>query len=229
MAQVEHIADDRPAAGATGACRDAVLAGEADEVPDDQEVAREPHSADDAELVFEPGFHGSRPGCVAVAFFQAVRAQLTQISLGLLAARRRENGEVALLEVELDVDAVRDFLAPLDRVGELREQAIHVGRRADVVRASGLAFGVLPPTGFALLAGVDAEEHVVGVAIRLAEVMGVSRGHERDAELFRDPGGLRRALILEVEPVVLDLDVEVVLEDTWQTIRPAPGPSSVGP
>ena len=54
VAQVEHVAHDRAAAGAARRARDAVLAGEADEVPDDEEVAREAHPADDVELVFEP-------------------------------------------------------------------------------------------------------------------------------------------------------------------------------
>ena len=36
VAEVEHVADDRPAAGAAGGAGDAVLAGEADEVPHDR-------------------------------------------------------------------------------------------------------------------------------------------------------------------------------------------------
>ena len=54
VAQVEQVADQRPAGRAPGRAGDARLAGEADEVPDDQEVRGEPHPVDDAQLVLEP-------------------------------------------------------------------------------------------------------------------------------------------------------------------------------
>ena len=77
----------RPARRAAGAGRDAVLDGEADEVPDDEEVAGEAHPADDAEFVFEPVRGAASDGLVAVALVQARLAQLAQVVLGRLPAR----------------------------------------------------------------------------------------------------------------------------------------------
>ena len=57
-----------------------------------------------------------------------------------------------------------------------------------------------------------------------AEVVGVGRRHERHAELLGDVGRDRRALVLQVEAVVLDLDVEVVPEDLARTTSRASRP-----
>ena len=57
---------------------DAVRAGEADEVPDDQEVGGEPHGADHTELVVEPFQDGGRDG-MAVALLCPLDAQVAQV------------------------------------------------------------------------------------------------------------------------------------------------------
>ncbi len=74
MAQLQDIADDRPARGATRPGGDAPADGEADEIPSDEEIAGETHFADDREFVLQP-FLGRRhaglcfgPGVLAVAF-----------------------------------------------------------------------------------------------------------------------------------------------------------------
>ena len=103
---LQDVADEGAARRAAGAGGNAVLDGEAHEVADDEEVAGEAHPADDAQLVFEPVL--DRPARrVAVALAQPFVAEFAQVIFRLLVVRRREDGEVALLEVELDVDSRR--------------------------------------------------------------------------------------------------------------------------
>src|SRR5436190_634740 len=62
---------------AAGADRDAVLTGEADEVPDDQEVVREAHLLDRLQLELEPLAQLRRLAAVALA--HALLGQLSQV------------------------------------------------------------------------------------------------------------------------------------------------------
>ena len=55
VAQVQRVADQRADARAAGRGRDALRPGEADEVPDDQEVVGEAELVDDVQLAVEPG------------------------------------------------------------------------------------------------------------------------------------------------------------------------------
>ena len=48
--------------------------------------------------------------------------------------------------------------------------------------------------------------------------MGVAGRHERHADLFGDIDRNRRALVLQVDAVVLNLDEEVVLEDLGEPL-----------
>jgi hypothetical protein len=209
VAQLQDVADQRPAGRAAGAARDALLHREAHEVPDDQEVAGEAHPADDAQLVLQPVAHrlGRR---LAVALAQAGLAQLPQVRLRGLLRRRREDGEVALLEVQFDVAAVGDLLAAAHGLAVLGEEAVHLLRRPDVELVAAVAQPALVGAG---LACVDAQEHVVGGGVGLAQVVGVAGRHQRQAEPVGDGDGTRGALLLDVQAVVLDLDVEVVAED----------------
>ena len=138
MAQLQHVTDDRSTSGATRARRNVLRDGEADEVPHDQEIARETHAADDVQLMFEPGLRdfkarvGFRGSVGAIAFQKANLAQLAQVLLRRLFGRRREDGEVPFLEIELDVALVRDLLTSLDGGLVAREILVHLFRDSAV-------------------------------------------------------------------------------------------------
>ena len=149
---------------------------------------------------------------LAVPFRDAPFADFAEVIVRRLTFRRRENGKVPGLEVELDIDLVRDFLAARDGVFEAREEAVHVAGAADVIRVRHPAFGVLLPLRVPLLAGVDAEQNVVGLRVVAAEVVGVGRGHEGHAAFLGEVQRGRGAGVLEVDSVVLDFEVEVVAE-----------------
>src|SRR5262249_54531469 len=157
VAQVEHVADDGATRGTTSTGRDAVLAREAHEVPDDEEIAGKAHARDDAEFVLEPIAHRLRR-LLAIPLLQTCLAQFAQVLLAGLLRGRREHWEMPLLEVELNVDAVSDFLAALDRLLMPLEEGVHLVRAADIEHVAAIADAVFIA---AQLARVDAEEHIV--------------------------------------------------------------------
>src|SRR5207245_2845708 len=119
-----RVTGDRADAGATGAARNGRLAGEPDEVPHDQEVPGISHATDDVQFMLKPLDRELRRR-IAVALDQALPGQVTQVLLGGAPLRRGEDRKVALLEVELNVDAVGDLLAACHRLGVRGEATIH--------------------------------------------------------------------------------------------------------
>src|SRR5262249_48054545 len=81
VTQIEQVAAERAAGGPPGRAGDLALSGEADEVPDDEEVGGEAHAVDDRQLVLEPldGLRGRR---VAVALCKALLAEVVEKRLG---------------------------------------------------------------------------------------------------------------------------------------------------
>ena len=227
VAELEDVADQGAAGRAAGAGRDAVLQGEAHEVPDDEEIAGEAHPADDAQLVLQPVPRRLRR-VVAVALAQPLLAQLAQVVLRLLAVGRREDGEVPGLEVELESRSRRRFpgCARRRRRGSGKRR-VHLlgrrGRRTDRCRSAG------GWRRLQRLAGVDAQQHVVGRSVGLAQVVGVAGGHQRQAEPVGDVDGSLGAAALDVQAVVLNLDVEVLAEDAVEPCGQLASPRPSGP
>ena len=128
VGDAQRVRDQR--AGARAAARpdgDAVLLGPVDEVPDDEEVAREAHLLDDAQLEREPR-------AVAVGVELARRARCNSLEARARGPRRRARAKYAvgvvalghlelrqerLAELELDVAQLADARGVLDRLGDV--------------------------------------------------------------------------------------------------------------
>ena len=89
---------------ASGPDRDPLLARVADEVPHDQEVAREPHLLDDGELAGQPGLYGV-PGARIPALEPFV-GELVQIAVERVLTGDDVARQVELVEVECEVAAL---------------------------------------------------------------------------------------------------------------------------
>ena len=216
VAEVERIGDERTDAGATGGGGDVVLASVADEVPDDEEIVGEAQGVDDVELVVEPFDDWRGQFAIAeslrffgVAILQADDAEFAEIFGRRFAFGRREVGEVAFAEFELDVHAVGDQLALFERFVEAGEGGVHFGRAAEMelIGFHPHAVGV-----GAELAGVDAEHDVLGVGIFLIDVVGIAGGDEGDAHLAGDFDGAFHLAALDFDAVVLNFDEVAVAE-----------------
>src|SRR5438552_10452725 len=102
MAQLEDVADERAARRAASAGGDAVFPGEANEVPDDQEIAREAHAANDVELVFEPLQRFRLPGgAIAVAY--ALLTQFPQVNFRSFLRRGHEHRKMPAPKIKIDM------------------------------------------------------------------------------------------------------------------------------
>ena len=199
----------------TRADLDAVLLREADEVPDDQEVVRETHLLDRLQLELETVLELGRDG--SVALLQAFLAELGEVVERVAVVRGRELREPDLAELELDVQPLGDLEARAKRLRVVREVRSHLGGALEVELV-----GVELPAARVLqrVAGLDAEQRLVGPRVLVAEVVDVARCDERQTGLLGELGELRVDPRLLGEAGVLDLDVDVVAaEDLRQAVE----------
>ena len=194
---------------------DAVLAREADEVPDNQEVVREAHLLDRLQLELEALLKLGRDS--SVALLQAFFAELDEEVEGVAVVRRRELREPDLAQLQLDVQALRDLEARAEGLRIVREVLGHLGRGLEIE-----LIGVELPVVRVLqrVPGLDAEKRLVGPRVLVAEVVDVAGCDERKAGLSRELGEGRVDPRLLGKAGVLDLDVDVVAaEDLGQAIE----------
>ena len=136
--------------------------------------------------------------------------------LGLaLFFRRLEFREVIGLEIEGQVATLRDPGRVLQRPGEIGEKVRHLLRRFEIQ----LVGSKLEPFGIVdRFAGLDAEQHIMGVHILLVEVVAVVARHERYRE---PPAHVEQALVdrvLDVDAVVLHFQKKVPLAEEFQVL-----------
>ena len=213
----QRVRDDRSRRRAAAGRGDALLAGEAREVGHDEEVGGVAHRDDDAELVVEALPQGV--GHAAVASFEAALALGAQPRLDGVAVRDGEVREAQLTEGHREVRHLRDAAAVREGVGQVREEALHLGGALEVEL---LGLETQPVRCVEVGPGAHAEQHVVGLGLLAAHVVEVVRGHEREARVLRqaqqlgiEGALLGQAVILELEEeVVATKDVGVLTSDT---------------
>ena len=114
-----------------------------------------------------------------------------------------------LAQLQLQVDAVGDLLAAGDGVFQPGERGVHFLRAAQIEL---VALHPHPVRVGAELARVDAQQHVLRDGVLAANVMGVARGHERQAHPLRQVDRQLQRLPLHLQAVVLNLDEVAVAE-----------------
>ena len=196
----EPAAEPRP-----GPDADAVATGERDEVPDDQEVVGEPHLLDRLQL--EAQALGELGRDRFVALLQAFFAKLDEIVERLAAVRHREVRQQDPAQLDLDV-------APLGHLERAAQGVLVAGEveRHLLGRLEVEVLGVELPVIRVLqrVAGLDAQQRLVGARVGVAEVVHVAGRDGGQADLAGELGELREDPLLHVEVRVLQLDVDVV-------------------
>ena len=212
QATTEPAAEPRP--GPTGMPG---LAREADEIPHDQEVPGVLHLLDHGDFVDHAplvlvervaqgvarhqGLQPRQPGREALAH------HVLEVGVDGEAGRDVEVGQVVHARGEVDVDAIGDAHRVGQRVRELGEDLRHRLRRLQ----EELIAVIAQPVGVVhRLAGADAEQDVVRLVVVLAQVVHVVGAHHRQAEVAGDAGQAAVDDLLLVEPLVLQLEEEVV-------------------
>ncbi len=204
----ERVRHDRARGAAAARRLDPLLAGERDEVGDDQEVAGVAHRQDDPELVVEACLELRRDRPVPA--FEAALALLAEPRFGRMAIGHREMRDPQLAERQGQVGHLGDPAGVQDRVWLIGEERRHLGRRLDVevVRVE-----AHPVRRVEVVAGPDAQQDVVGLGLVLADVMEVVGHDERQPGLGREPQQLLVEPPLVGHPVILELEVEAVLAE----------------
>ncbi len=204
---VETVADHGACGAApAGTHGDARAPGVVHEIRDDEEVVGEPHLLDHVLLVMElvPVFL-----IVPVPLPVAVVAELLQVGEAVVSLRQLEFRQVVLAEGELQVAHLRDpggvLQGVLVDVGG--KQRRHLLLAAEVEVPGLVAHPVLIVDG---LAGLDAQQHVVGLRVLLPEVVCVIGAHHGQTRLLVDPEDALVHDLLVPDAVVLELQVEVV-------------------
>ena len=207
-------------AAPAGADADVVVPGVLDQVPDDEEVRREPHVVDDLELEGDP-VDDLVAELLAPALLGPLQGEVEQVGPVVgEALGQGELGQQRLAELDLDVAALGDQqrVVARPRVRLLGEEPAHLVRGLEVVL---LAVELEAGRVAHHRVGLDAQQGVVGLGVLPGDVVAVVGGQQRGAQLAADLQQAGHGLALLVDPVVLDLDEEVVLaEDVLQ----APGP-----
>jgi len=226
---VHGIGHDGTGRGASSrADADAVVLGPLDVVLDDEEVVGEALVADDLVLILEALAHvyaidDDVAPVVTVALGKTLLAFLAKARVGRLArAKARVLGQVHGVPVKLVVALGGDLERVVAGLGNPREELAHLVLGLHVeLRAFHLhAVGVVERGGLA-----DAREDVLRGGILAIEVVEVVGRDDLDVELV---GHLHEVLVelaivpavAELEPVVLDLHVEVITEEALEPARP---------
>src|SRR6266540_294397 len=212
-----RVGDQRARArAAAGPDRNVVLLGVTDEVPDDEEVARKPHLLDDAQLEREPGRVrvavdlGAAPVRLLDALLESLLGDVSEVRLGGLAVGDLELGQEGAADVELDVAQLADACRVLQRLRDVLEVRLHLGRRLDEERIVAVVQPLFVVDGLLLL---HAHQDLVRARVAAVEVVAVVGRDHRDAGLLRHLDQLAVDLLLLLEPVGLQLEEVVALPE----------------
>ncbi len=195
-----------------------MLLAEADDVPHDEEVARELELLDQRELLLDLGlrFGGERPEAGA----RAVPGELAKVGGGRLAGRQRIIGKPVAQIGEREVERAGEIERRSDRLGVIAPQLRHLARSFQVT----LAFAVEQRAGAVEPAAQpQAGEHVVETLAVLARVAHTVGGEQRQVGVARQLEQRLVELLLGAQRVALDFDREAAVEDRAQSIEQAAG------
>ena len=213
----QAVKDDAGGGAAPDSEKDALPSGEAADVPDHEEIVGETGLTDDIELVLEAA--AELVGDLRIPLLEALPAEARQVLLGRIAVGHREAGQVNPGEVDRQIAFVGDAPGVGGGAGEVRQQLFHLLGAAQVVGRAGHLEPVRLIDG---RIGLNAEQHVLDLALVLVDVMDVVGADHRDAELVAHLEELPVDLD-ELGDVVVPLDFEVEVRHVVEPPRRLPG------
>ena len=190
----EQIGDEGVGGGAAPLTADALRAGVAHDVPDDEEVVGQAGGGDDAEFIGQGVGQGGGLGVAR----QGGLAQLVEIDFGRFSLRRGKRGQALQAIAQLKIAPLGDTAAGRQRRGVGGEGGGQFGAAAQGVTGVERAGGVPLRQRDA---PAQADEQIVQRVLVGGGVMHVVRGHDFQTERFGQAGQL------PVEPGVAGLAV----------------------
>ena len=114
-----------------------------------------------------------------ISLLKPRQTQLAEVLLRGLAQRRSEHGEVAPAQLQLDVNAVGDFLG-------VAQGIVHAGKgRVHLIRAAEKELVGFHPHAVRVgteLARVDAQQDVLGLGVLAVDIVDVAGGHQGNTQ-----------------------------------------------
>ena len=213
------VGDQRPGGRSSPwADRDVALFGVADEIPDNQEISRELHLLDDADLAFQALFVlGQRVFEFALIAPAAQRfhsagkpfaRNVGKITVERVALRHVKMGKGIGHLLQTQAATLRDVQGAGQDLRTVFKHTQHlvVGLYIELVPLKLHPGGVVDG-----LAGLDAEHHVLGVGIVFAEIVAVIGGDEGEPQVFFQLKQAGMNAVLHRKSLVLDFEKEIVL------------------
>ena len=216
-----RIGDQRACRGpAAGPDRDLPLAGDPDEIPDDQEVPGVLHLLDDLDLVVKPlrvllqrpaqqtlGVQGLE---ARSAHLEALPGHVFEVGVDRVLGGHVELGERIRDRLEREVAHLGDFPRAIQRALVAIEQRRHLLAALEIELLGLEPHAVLVAER---LPGLDAKQGLVGARVFPRQVVRVIRRHQRYARLARQAQLQRDQFLVKLEAVVLYLEEEVLLAE----------------
>ena len=215
----QRVADGAVGGRAASLGQDPLSEAEIDDVADDQEVAGEVELLDQVELFLDLrlGLGRERPEAGA----GAVPGEVAQIGGRRLARRQRVFGEAVAEVGQGEVEPLGELTAGGQGLGEIGEQAGHLGRALEVALAVG---GEEAAGGVEGGVVADGGQHVVQRLVLSLSVAHAVGGEEGEAELAGEADQGLVAMLLLAPAVALELDVEPAAEEMGEALEhPAGG------
>ncbi len=223
VAQKQRISHQRPYPRTARRRLDPLAPREVHVVPHNEKVVGKTELVDHPQLAFQPIEHFPRRlavdqplGIVRIAPLQTLHAQLAEIVFRRLALGWVEDRKMPLAQLQLDLDAIGDLLAPPHRVFQPRKRRVHLLRPAKIKL---LRLHPHPLDVGAELARVHAQQNVLGRGVAGIHVVHVARG---DHGQLHPPGHFHGGLggnALDLQPVVLYLNVVAIAEHPAKPLR----------
>ena len=205
----------------------ALVPGVPDEIPSNEEVRGEAHVADGGQFVRQT-LHNPILELVTPSTSRPLEGQMLEVGVGVLEGLgNREVGQPGITKLDFHSAPLSDPQRVVAGVGQVPEQLAHLVGGLQVVLLAGKPEAV----GVAHLGtGLDTEEGVVGSGVLPSRVVAVVGSQQRCPEFSGDPLQLGVGPVLLGDPLVLELDEEIVLsEDLLQPGRLGPGVVEVVP
>src|SRR4029077_19445851 len=92
-------------------------------------------------------------------------------------------GECAVNALDSNMASMRDVHRSAERVRQFAEHLRHLSRRLEVKLVSGKLHAMRVAHG---LAGLDAQQDILGMRVVVMQVVAIVRGYQRDASFFRE-------------------------------------------
>ena len=213
---------------AARAHRNAMLARVADEVPHNQEVSGKLHLLDDGDFlrqtllvisdaVLRWSFTPGRAQCLQPPS-ESITGHVFEIAVQRITVRYVKVRERIADFFQPHVAAFRDRQGAREHVGRIFKDALHFFMTLDEKPAALElhAIGVLDG-----LAGLDAQHHVLGVSVVLAEIVAVVGSDHRQAQVFFQAEKIGMDAMLLLQTLVLDLEIEVVRTENIAVVAAA--------